>query len=172
MNFKDFKNTLGYRNYGNFKIFLRYFEYRVKNILVNLIINLNFTILGSKRCIDLGSFKDNRFINFMIYALKDDFIFLYKKDKNTKKLFNRIGLLNFFKYTSPNSKYVSQIKMNFLENKQIESEEEISLNTNYFKFFYDQKKIKKEQLIMPYYMYPRIYNSFYKKIYSKKKTKL
>lgn len=169
MNFKDFKNTLGYRNYGNFKIFLRYFEYRVKNILVNLIINLNFTILGSKRCIDLGSFKDNRFINFMIYALKDDFIFLYKKDKNTKKLFNRIGLLNFFKYTSPNSKYVSQIKMNFLENKQIESEEEISLNTNYFKFFYDQKKIKKEQLIMPYYMYPRIYNSFYKKIYSKKK---
>ena len=29
--------------------------------------------------------------------------------------------------------------------------------------------MKTEQMIMPYYMYPRIYNSFYKKIYPKKK---
>tara|TARA_A100001011_G_scaffold18151_1_gene18721 strand:+ start:1340 stop:2296 length:957 start_codon:yes stop_codon:yes gene_type:complete len=105
----------------------------------------------------------------MIYALKDDFIFLYKKDRNTKKLFNRIGFLNFFKYTASNSKYKNQIKINFLENKETGSEEKILINTNYFKYFYDKKEIKKDQLIMPYYMYPRIYNSYYRKIYSKKK---
>ena len=169
MNFKEYKKTLTYKNYSNIKIVFRYIEYLLKNNLTNLIIKLNFFVRKPKRCIDLGSFKDNRFINFIIYALKDDFIFLYKNDKNTKKLFHRIGLLNFFKYTGPNVKFNNQIKLNFFDNKSEKNSDIISLNTNYFKYFYNDNRINNEQMIMPYYMYPRIYNSFYKKIYVKKK---
>ena len=171
MNFIEYKKTLRYKNYSNIKIFFRYVEYVTKNILINLIIKLNFFVHKPKRCIDLGSFKDNRFINFLIYALKDDFIFLYKNDENTKKLFHRIGLLNFFRYTGPNVKFNNQTKLNFVHSKNETNINKICFNTNYFKYFYDNNEIKKEQMIMPYYMYPRIYNSFYNKIYSKKKTK-
>ena len=169
MNFKEYKKTLTYKNYSNIKIFFRYVEHLTKNILINLIIKLNFFVHKPKRCIDLGSFKDNRFINFLIYALKDDFIFLYKNDENTKKLFHRIGLLNFFRYTGPNVKFNNQTKLNFVHSKNETNINKICFNTNYFKYFYDNNEIKKEQMIMPYYMYPRIYNSFYNKIYSKKK---
>ena len=171
MNFREYRKTLTYKNYSNIKIFFRYIEYLIKDILINLIIKLNFVVRKPKRCVDLGSFKDNRFINFIVYALKDDFIFLYKNDENTKKLFHRIGFLNFFKYTGPNIKFNNQKKISFLENKKQKNINTISFNTNYFKYFYNNHQIKTEQMIMPYYMYPRIYNSFYKKIYAKKKTK-
>ena len=169
MNFKNYKTTLKYKNYSNLKIFFRYIEYLTKDILINLIIKLNFFLRKPKRCIDLGSFKDNRFINFMICALKDDFIFLYKNDENTKKLFHRIGFLNFFKYTGPNINLNNQKKLIFFGNEKAKNTDAISINTNYFKYFYSNNKTRTEQMIMPYYMYPRIYNSFYKKIYSKKK---
>ena len=168
MNFKEYKKTLTYKNYNNIKIFFRYIEFLIKNIFINLIIKLNFTLRKPKNFIDLGSFKDNRFINFIVYALKDDFIFLYKNDINTKKLFHRIGLLNFFKYTGPNKKFNNQKKLSFFDNKE-KNTDVITLNINYFKYFYNNDEIKKDQMIMPYYMYPRIYNSYYKKIYSKKK---
>ena len=169
MNFKEYKQTLTYKNYSNVKIFFRYIEYLIKDIFTNLILKLNFFVHKPKRCIDLGTFKDNRFINYIIYALKDDFIFLYKSDKNTKKLFHRIGFLNFFRYTGPNIKFNNQKKLSFFDNINEKDPDVISLNTNYFKYFYNNNEIKKEQIIMPYYMYPRIYNSFYRKIYPKTK---
>jgi len=169
MNLSKFKKTLTYKNYGNIKIFLRYIEYILKNFFINLIVKLNFIIHKPKHCIDLGSFKDNRYINFIICALKDDFFFLYKNDENTKKLFHRIGFLNFFKYTGPNTKFENCKKISFLDDKETKRLDTISFNTNYFKYFYNNQKLKKKQFIMPYYMYPRIYNSFYKKIYPKKK---
>jgi len=169
MNYKEFKESLVYKNYNNFKIFLRYIEYIIKGTFVDLIIKFNFIFFKTKPLIDLGSFKDSRYINFFIYALKDDFIFVYKKDENTKKLFHRIGFLNFFKYTCSNAKFKNQKKINFLYDKEKHDSDAIFLNINYFKYFHDKRKIRKEQMIMPYYMYPRIYNSFYKKIYPKKK---
>lgn len=168
MNYKEFKKSLIYKDYNNLKIFLRYIEYITKGVFINLIIKFNFILFKSKPCIDLGSFKDNRYINFFIYALKDDFIFIYKNDENTKKLFRRIGFLNFFKYTYPNIKFKNRKKISFLFDKGKHDPDAIFLNNNYFKYFHDKKEIKKEQTIMPYYMYPRIYNSFYKKIYPKK----
>ena len=46
-----------------------------------------------------------------------------------------------------------------------ENNHELSIDTNYFQYFYNKKNLlNKDYIIMPYFMYPRIYNSFYKKI--------
>ncbi len=165
MNFKKFKESLKYRKYNNWKILVRFAEYKIKDFIIDLIINLNIIKFKSKPLIDLGSFSDNRFINFLIYSLKDNYIFLYKKDENTKKLFKRIGLINFFKHTSSGGNYNNDKKIKFLINKKAIDNSDITFDTNYFKYFYDvEKDTKQKNLIMPYYMYPRVYNSFYKKI--------
>ena len=168
MNFAKFKESLTFRKYDNWKIILRFIEYKIKNFCIDLIINLNVKKLSPKPIIDLGSFSDNRFINFLIYSLKDDFNFLYKKDENTKKLFRRIGLLNFFKHTTSKTTFDNN-KIKLLINREPSNDNDVIFDTNYFKYFYENKKeIGHEKLIMPYYMYPRIYNSFYKKIHVKK----
>ena len=169
MNFNEFKNTLHYKKYNNYKILLRFLEYKLKIIIIDIIARLNLIKLKSKPYIDLGSFKDNRFINFLLYALKEDYIFLYKSDKNSKKLLRRIGILNFFKYTAPNNKITKQKKIKLFINKKNLNENEISLNTNYFEHFYKKNKNMSKKFIMPYYMYPRIYNYFYNKIHINKK---
>lgn len=169
MNFEKFKDSLKYRKYNNFKILIRFIEFKIKNLFINLIINFNFIKLNSKPSINLGSFSDNRFINFLLYSLKDDFIFLYEKDKNTKKLFKRIGFLNFFKYTHSNTSFKNHNKFNILINQKTMHNNDINFDTDYFKYFYDKEKNHNEDgVIMPYYMYPRIYNSFYSKINIKK----
>ena len=95
MNFKKFKESLKYKKYSKNKILVRFIEYKFKNLIIDLIINFNLFRFNSKPLIDLGSFSDNRFINYLLYSLKKDFTFVYKKDENTKKLFKRIGFLNF-----------------------------------------------------------------------------
>jgi len=45
-----------------------------------------------------------------------------------------------------------------------EENDKIPIDTNYFNYFYDTKNNKTNHIVMPYFMYPRIYNSFYKKI--------
>ena len=169
MDFNEFKNTLHYKKYNNSKILLRFLEYKLKILIIDIITRFNLIKLKSKPYIDLGSFKDNRFINFIIFALKDDFIFLYKYDDNSKKLLRRIGILNFFKYTAPNNKRTKQKKIKLFINRKNLSKNEISLNTNYFEHFYNENKNMSKKFFMPYYMYPRIYNSFYNKIYINKK---
>ena len=48
---------------------------------------------------------------------------------------------------------------------EVDETNSINIDTNYFKYFYDETiKNLNGKLIMPYYMYPRIYNSFYKNI--------
>ena len=168
MNFEKFKESLKFRKYNNWKIILRFIEYKIKNFCIDLIINLNVKKLSPKPIIDLGSFSDNRFINFLIYSLKDDFNFLYTKEENAKKLFRRIGLLNFFKHTTSKTTFDNN-KIKLLINREPSNDNDVIFDTNYFKYFYENKKeIGHEKLIMPYYMYPRIYNSFYKKIHVKK----
>ena len=44
------------------------------------------------------------------------------------------------------------------------NEENKKFKINYFNYFYDTKNNKTNHIVMPYFMYPRIYNSFYKKI--------
>ena len=165
MNFKKFEESLKYKKYNKLKIFIRFIEYKLKNFGIDLIIKFNLFKIKSKPMIDLGSFKDNRFINFLLYSLKNDFILVYKKDENTKKLFKRIGLVNFFKHTLPNNQKQEKIKFKFSINKRICETNEVNFDVNYFKYIYNKKNTSLEKnLIMPYYMYPRIYNSFYEKI--------
>ena len=165
MNFKKFEESLKYKKYNKWKIFIRFIEFKLKDFGIDFIIKFNLFKIKSKPMIDLGSFKDNRFINFLLYSLKNDYILVYKKDENTKKLFKRIGLVNFFKYTLPNNQNQKKIKFKFSINKKICESNEVNFDINYFKYIYDKNNISlEENLIMPYYMYPRIYNSFYEKI--------
>ena len=165
MNFKEFKQSLKFRKYQNWKIIIKYIEFITKNFIINVLIKINNLKSSSKKIIDLGSFRDNSYINFFLYSLKDDYNFAYSNDKNTKKLFRRIGFLNFFKYTISNSniKKKSRIKINM--NMLTKNNDEIFIDTNYFHYFYNQSNLSnRNEIIMPYFMYPRIYNSFYKKI--------
>ena len=165
MNFLEFRESLKFRKYKKWKIIIRFIEYKIKDIFIDFIINFNFLKFSSKPLINLGSFHDNRYINFLLYSLKNDYLFAYKKDENTKKLFKRIGFSNFFKFTISNDKFIRKkiIKINFQPNDINNSE--ILIDTNYFKYIYDKDNNKlKDSLVMPYYMYPRIYNSFYNKI--------
>ena len=162
MNFKKFKASLAFRKYNNSKIILRFIEYKIKNIFLDLLVNLNIFKFNSKKNIDLGSFKDNSYINFFLYSLKDEYHFTYTNNENAKKLLRRIGFVNFFKFTTANLFYKNKknIKINMNSNQD---GEEISIDTNYFGYFYNNN-FKSNDIVMPYFMYPRIYNSFYKKI--------
>lgn len=162
MKFNKFKQTLNYKDYSNFKIIVRYFEYIVKNLIINFLIKLNIFKKKNKQILNLGSFKDNRFINYLIFSLHKDFIFSYDEDDNTKQLFKRIGLFNFYKLTVPNNMVKNQNKLNILIDIQKDTPD-VMIDLNYFKNIYDEN-LKKENLIMPYYMYPRIYKAHYKKI--------
>ena len=169
MNFREFKKSLKYKKYKIWKIIVRFIEYKFKNLTIDLVINLNKfkSKFDTRVVIDIGSFSDNSYINFLIYSLKDEFLFSYNRDKHTKKLFKRIGLINFFKHTISNLDVnkKSKIKINMKPVQKDKNDNEILINTNYFKFLENKKNIKNSnKLIMPYFMYPRIYNSYYKKI--------
>ena len=165
MNFTKFKESLKFKKYQTWKIVIRYIEYKIKNFLIDIIIYFNKFKFNSKKVIDIGSYNDNSYINYLIYSLKDEYHFAYEKNKDTKKLFRRIGIINFFKHTicNLNLKKESLIKINMKSEQEDLSK--ISIDTNYFNFLYKKNTTKNnDELIMPYFMYPRIYNSFYKKI--------
>ena len=167
MNYKEFKESLKFRKYDNWKIIIRFIEYKFKNFLITILVSLNKYKYNSKKIIDLGSFKDNSYINFFLYSLKDEFIFAYRNDENVTKLFRRIGFVNFFKYTLPQSNLRNEaiIKINMTSSEPGQNEDNLSIDTNYYQYLYDKKNLSnKKNLLMPYFMYPRIYNSFYKKI--------
>ena len=144
MNFKKFEESLKYKKYKRWKIFIRFIEFKLKDFGIDLIINFNLFKIKSKPMIDLGSFKDNRFINFLLYSLKNDYTLVYKKDENTKKLFKRIGLVNFFKHTLPNNQKKEKIKFKFSINKQICETNEVNFDINYFKYIYYIFRSKKK----------------------------
>ena len=173
MNFKEFKESLKFKKYKFWKIIVRFIEYKIKNFLINRIIYFNRFKNTSKEIIDLGSYKDNSYINYLLYSLKDNYIFAYNNDKNVKKLFRRIGFYNFFKYTIPNFNIKDKILIKINMSPKLQNENEVLIDTNYFNYFYNNEHLKnKKNLIMPYFMYPRIYNSFYKKINILKKPDL
>ena len=165
MNFKEFNTSLKYKKYKRSKIIIRFIEYKLKNFLIDFLINFNVIRFNSKKIIDIGSFKDNSYINFFLYSLKDDYTLAYKNDENAKKLFKRIGLLNFFKNTISNTFVKEKINIKINMGPILDNTDCINMDTNYFKYFYDETyKNLNNKLIMPYYMYPRIYNSLYKNI--------
>ena len=163
MNFKEYKASLVFRKYSNSKILIRFIEYKIKNFFLSILAKINIFKFNSKKIIDLGSFRDSSYINYFLFSLKNEYSFTYNNDEHAKKLLRRIGFFNFFKFTTANSffKNKKKIKVNMYPN---EENDKILIDTNYFNYFYDTKNNKTNHIVMPYFMYPRIYNSFYKKI--------
>ncbi len=163
MNFKEYKASLVFRKYSNSKILIRFIEYKIKNFFLDILAKLNIFKFNSKKIIDLGSFRDSSYINYFLFSLKDEYSFTYNNDEHAKKLLRRIGFFNFFKFTTANLffKNKKKIKVNMYPN---EENDKILIDTNYFNYFYDTKNNQTNHIVMPYFMYPRIYNSFYKKI--------
>ena len=164
MNYKLFKQSLIYKNYSEIKIIIRFLEFKLKNLFLDVIVKFNFFFNSSKPKLNLGTFKDDRYINFLIFSLKSNFLFSYNNDENAKKLLKRIGMTNFFKYTGPNNNKIKSNSILLVINKSKANANEININTNYFKYFYESKKELNKKFVMPYYMYPRIYNKHYNKI--------
>ena len=163
MNFKEYKASLVFRKYNNGKIIIRFIEYKIKNFFLAILAKLNIFKFNSKKIIDIGSFRDNSYINYFLFSLKDEYSFTYNNDEHAKKLLRRIGFFNFFKFTTANSFFKNKKKIKVSMNSN-EENNKILIDTNYFNYFYDTKNNKANDIVMPYFMYPRIYNSFYKKI--------
>ena len=70
MNYKEFKESLKFRKYSNWKIVTRFIEYKLKNLFILIIVGFNRYKKNSKQIIDLGSFQDNSYINFFFILLK------------------------------------------------------------------------------------------------------
>ena len=92
MNFKKFKASLTFRKYNNSKIILRYVEYKIKNFFLDLLVKLNIFKFNSRKIIDLGSFRDNSYINYFLFSLKDEYSdieVIKEKISNLEDLFKR-----------------------------------------------------------------------------------
>ena len=168
MTFNEYKKTLIYKNYSTSKILLRFIEFKFKNIFYHLILNFNNN-KKNKPIINLRDYHDTRFINYLFYSLKNNFNFSYQKNNRAILFLKKIGIKNFLKHTLPENKIDTNLKSyNLLINKKIKNS--ININTNYFGYINNPKV--KNYLVMPYYMYPQIYNYNYKDyFYFKKKFK-
>ena len=168
MKFKDFKNTLNYKKYSDIQKYAKYFEYLTKQFLYKILISFNLK-KKSNNYICLQNYNDNRFINFLFYSLKKEFFFLYSEEnKQTVSFIKKIGLLNFFKYTCDEKKIKNKKNIIYIDMK--DNSQKISINTDYFKNI--KKNLINNYLVMPYYIYPKIYNSYYSKIKHIEKPKL
>ncbi|MDC1148315.1 hypothetical protein OAT00_01430 [Pelagibacteraceae bacterium] len=167
MKFREFKNTLNYKNYNLINMYAKYLEYKIKQLLYRIFLGFNFKKKGDAY-IFFQNYEDNRFINFIFHSLKKDFIFLYsKKNQQTISFIKKIGLLNFFKYSFDIKKLKDKKKILYIGINN--NEEKIVINTNYYGII--KKKQTDNYLIMPYYVYPKIYNSYYSKIKYTEKPK-
>lgn len=128
--FREFKNTLNYKNYNLIIKFAKYLEYTIKQLLYRIFLGFNFK-KKSNAYIFFQNYEDNRFINFIFHSLKKDFIFLYsKKNQQTISFIKKIGLLNFFKYSFDIKKLKDKKKILYIGIN--DNKEKIAINTNYY----------------------------------------
>ena len=144
------------KKYSKFKSLLISLELIVKKgwLFIFVIINCFFHT-KKKNYIDIGNYKnkDNRFINFLFKSLKSKYNFSYNISLSILDFVKKVGIKNFVLNSTPNFlvKKSNKIKFNLNSQKQ----DGLNFNTNYF------NKYKEEKLYLPYYMYPKIYNSNY-----------
>ena len=161
MKFHKYKKTLIYKEYSLPKIIIRYIEFRLKNFFYFLILKFNKK-KSNKPIINLKNYYDTRFINFLFYSLKDNYNFAYKNNIRELQFLKKIGIKNFLKHTLPEDKIK---KKSTVYNLYINSEKTkvLKINTDYFKYINNASA--KKYLVMPYYMYPEIYNNNYKRYF-------
>ena len=158
------------KKYSKFKSLLISLELILKKgwLFIFVIINCFFHT-KKKNYIDIGNYKnkDSRFINFLFKSLKPKYNFSYNINLSSFSHNNfsynislsildfvkKVGIKNFVLNSTPNFfvKKSNKIKFNLNSQKQ----DGLNFNTNYF------NEYKEEKLYLPYYMYPKIYNSNY-----------
>ena len=160
------------KSFSNIKKILVLIERLIKNLLYLVIVLINFFSFKKKNInLDLGIYEDTRFINYLFFSTKKNFLFSYDLDFKIISLIKKVGVANFLLHCIPNFRVKNIEKYKFiLKDKNEFSKTVINthtksmiFNTDYFSHIENNNK-KKENIFMPYYLYPRLYNS---KIYER-----
>ena len=156
------------RRYSKLRSFIRDIELFFKKGFLFLFILINFVFHSKKkRFINIENYneKDNRFINYFFYSLKSEYNFSYDLSFSVLNFIKKIGIRNFLLHSTPNFFLKNENKIKFNLNQTNPSQNELNFNTNYF------RKDNNECLVLPYYIYPRLYNRGYSKLNSFNKNK-
>ena len=144
------------KNYSKFKSFLISLELILKKGWLFIFVIINFFFHTKKNnYIDIGNYKnkDSRFINFLFKSLKSKYNFSYNISLSILDFVKKVGIKNFVLNSTPNIFVNRSNKIKF--NLNCQKHGGLNFNTNYFYKYEDEK------LYLPYYMYPKIYNSNY-----------
>ena len=146
------------RNYSKFKSIAISLEIFLKKSFLFFFVFVNFFFhTQKKKYIDIGTYKDkdNRFINYLLLSLKKKYNFSYNISFSITDFIKKIGIKNFIFNSTPNFLVKDIDKIKFLLNAKNNNYNELNFNTNYF------TNDNKNQLFLPYYMYPKLYNKDY-----------
>ena len=154
-------------NFSNIKKLLVLIEKVIKNLVYFLIVFINFFSFKKKKLIlDLGIYQDTRFINYLFYSIKSKFFFSYDLDLKIISLIKKVGVINFLLHCIPNFRIKNFEKYKFfLKDKKEFNKTAVNIrtksmifNTDFFSHI-ENNNTKEEKVFMPYYLYPRLYNS-------------
>jgi len=144
------------RKYSKLRTFIRDIELIFKKGFLCLFIFANFFFHSRKKnSINIENYnkKDNRFINYFFFSLKNEYNFSYDLSFSVLDFVKKVGIKNFLFHSIPNIFIKNESKLKFCLNKKKLNKNELNFNTNYF------GNINKDCLILPYYIYPRLYNN-------------
>lgn len=156
------------KRYSKLKSIIRDIELIFKKGFLFLFILINFIFHSKKKnFIDIENYneKDNRFINYFFFSLKSEYNFSYNLSFSVLNFIKKVGIRNFLLHSTPNIFLKNENKIKFNLNKKNPDQNELNFNTNYF------GEDNNESLVMPYYVYPRLYNHSYTKLDSFNKNK-
>ena len=151
------------KNYSTIKSLLRNIEFITKNIFYFLVVFINCIIFRSKKnYLNVGNYEDTRYINYLFFSLKKKYDFSYNLNLQILNFIKKVGIINFLIHASPNFRLKKKNMLKITFNNFKENTENLNFNTNYFHKLKDVNKAN--NLFLPYYLYPRIYNNDYKKL--------
>ena len=159
------------RRYSKLKSFIRDLEEFLKKSFLFFFVLINFIFhFKKKNYINIENYKDkdNRFINYFFYSLKNEFSFSYDLSFPLLNFVKKIGIKNFMLHSAPNIFVKDENKIKFSLNLKNPDQNELNFNTNYF------GKVSNDCLFLPYYIYPRQYNYNYTnlKVFNKNKKNI
>ena len=151
------------KNYSTIKSLLRNIEFITKNIFYFLVVFINCIIFRSKKIyLNVGNYEDTRYINYLFFSLKKKYDFSYNLNLQILNFIKKVGIINFLIQSSRIFRLKKKNMLKITFNNFKENTENLNFNTNYFNRLKDVNK--ENNLILPYYLYPRIYNKDYKKL--------
>ena len=157
------------KKYSRKKTFFVILEAFFKKGYLFIFLVLNFFIHSKKdKNIDVNNYKDldTRFINYLFKSLNKKYNFSYNFSFSIINFIKKIGIKNFMFCCTPNFFVKEKNKIRFLLNGKNILSNELNFNTNYF-----SDNSNTNNLFLPYYIYPRLYNKNYDDLESFKKNK-